>query len=83
MEAKNNITVLSPGKGCWKTKKIIGYIERFLSKYRIKSEITVETDIKQFFKYRTWILPTIIINGKIVARGYKPSEKKLFETLKK
>ncbi len=83
MGNKNTITVLSPGKGCWKTRKIIKYLERFLTKYNIVSEIAIETDIKQFFKYRTWILPTIIVNGKIVARGYKPSEKKLFETLKK
>ena len=83
MRNKNIVTVLSPGKSCWKTNKIIRYLEKFLLKHKINAEITVETDVKQFFKYRTWILPTIIVNGKIVARGYKPSEKKLFETLKK
>jgi disulfide oxidoreductase YuzD len=33
--------------------------------------------------YETWILPTIIINGKIVARGYKPSDKEILQNLKR
>ncbi len=83
MSVSNTITILSPGKGCWKTRKIIGYVEMFLSKHKIESQITVETDIKKLIKYRTWILPTVIVNGKIVARGYRPPGKKLMEALNK
>jgi hypothetical protein len=35
----------------------------------------------EFEKYKTWILPTIIINGNIVARGYKPADEVIFKSL--
>ncbi len=79
--ATNKIVILSPGKRCWKTRKIIAYIEDFSNAHGFNSEITIETSLKSFLKYRTWILPTVIINGKIIARGYKPSEKQLLEVL--
>ena len=79
----NNVVVLSPGKRCWKTRKIIAFIEQFSNAHGFNSEITIETTLKSFLKYRTWILPTVIINGKIVARGYKPSEKQLLEIMHK
>ncbi len=77
----NKIIILSPGKGCWKTKKIIRYLEIFSRNHHFKTNIIVISEIKNLIKYRTWILPTIIINGKIVARGYRPSKKKLLEVL--
>jgi len=62
---KNTITILSPGPNCWKTKKIIASI----------------SNLKEFAKYKIWILPTIIINDKIVARGYRPSNEKIITNL--
>jgi len=74
---KNTILILSPGPGCWKSRKIIRYLESYLVAERIDAEIRVVHKLKELLTYRTWILPTIIVNNKIVARGYKPSKRKL------
>ena len=79
---KNMITILSPGPNCWKTRKIIASINKFIDKENIEAEIEIISSLKEFVKYRTWILPTIIINNKIVARGYRPSDDKLIRNLK-
>jgi len=77
----NKITILSPGTECWKTRKIISAINNFLDSERISVEFEIITTLNDFLKYKTWILPTIIINGAIVARGYKPSNKKIMKYL--
>jgi len=80
---KNKIEVLSPGIGCRKTKRIVRSIKRFLENRQVEYELKIITDYDLFTNYRTWILPTVIINNKIVSRGYKPKEEKIFETLNK
>ncbi len=80
---KNSVEILSPGPNCWKTRKIIKSIERFFEENSIEAEFRVINTIDDFVKYRTWILPTILINGKIVARGYRPSNNKILNSIKK
>jgi len=77
----NKIEILSPGKGCKRTQKIIKWVKNILDTNKVEYELEIITEQKRFTNYQTWILPTLIINGKIVARGYKPMEKKLFEAL--
>ncbi len=78
---KNQIDILSPGIGCHKTRRLQEYLEKFVRQYGIDAEINVITDVKTMIMYRTWILPAVFVNGKPVARGYRPSEKKLFKEL--
>jgi len=77
----NKIEILSPGKGCKRTQKIINWVKNILDKNKIKYKLEIITEQKRFTDYQTWILPTLIVNGRIVARGYKPLERKLFEAL--
>ncbi len=79
---KNKVKILSPGVGCWKTKKIIKSMKAFFEKNNIEVDFEIVTSLKDFLKYRTWILPTVIINNKVVARGYRPDDKKILENLK-
>ncbi len=79
----NKIEILSPGKNCWKTRKIISKMEKLVNAQNIEVEFEIISELKKLLNYRTWILPTIIINGKIVARGYKPSDKTIIENLGK
>jgi len=74
---KHTIVILSPGTACWKSRKIIRYLDDYLKVSQIHAEIKVVHKLKEILTYRTWILPTVIINGKIIARGYKPSKQKL------
>ena len=77
----NKIEILSPGPGCHKTQRIINSIKKLLETKQVEFELQIISNPADFLKYRTWILPTVIINNKIVSRGYKPSNKKIFETL--
>ncbi len=78
----NKVEILSPGINCWKTKKIIESLNKFFRENDIQAEILIVTNQKDFLKYRTWLLPTIIINDKVVARGYRPSNNKILKTIK-
>ena len=78
---KNKVEILSPGPNCWKTKKIIKSMEQFFDEQNIEADFKIITSLKEFIKYRTWILPTIIINNKIVARGYRPSNQKILKSI--
>lgn len=78
----NRIDILSPGKSCLKTQKLVRFLEKFVRKYNIAAKINIITDRETLLTYRTWILPSIFVNGKPVARGYRPSEENLFKHLK-
>ena len=77
----NRIEILSPGPGCWKTKRIIRSIQSVLEKHHVNHELVIITDQDSFINYNTWILPTVIINNKVVSRGYKPMKEKVLKTL--
>ncbi len=77
----NKIEILSPGQNCRKTERIIKSMKRFLKENNIEAEYKIISKREEFLKYRTWLLPTIIINDKIVARGYRPSNKKVLKYL--
>ena len=79
----NRIEILSPGKSCWKSKKIIQSIKKTLEDEKIEAELIIISDLVEILKYRTWILPTILINGKIIARGYNPGKEIIINNLKK
>ena len=78
---KNRIEILSPGKNCRKSKRIVFRIREYLKQQKIEADIIIINDLKEMKKYKTWILPTVIINGKIVARGYKPANDKILKYL--
>jgi len=78
---ENKIIILSPGKNCWKTRKIIAKIQQFLNEQKISVDFIIKSELKEILEYKTWILPTIIINNKIVARGYKPNNDLIINSL--
>jgi len=78
---KTKVKILSPGPGCWKSKKIIRSMENFMVENNIEADFEVVTKLKDFLKYRTWILPTVIINNKVVARGYRPTNEVILKNL--
>ncbi len=78
---KNLIKILSPGPGCWKTRKMIGSLKQFFEDKGIDAEFIIISDSEEHVKYDTWILPTILINGNIVARGYRPPNERILKHL--
>ncbi len=71
----NQIKILSPGPACRRTRRILRRLERYCEKRQIPVNFEIETDLEKIKQYETWLLPTILINGTIVSRGYLPPEK--------
>ena len=71
----NQIKILSPGPACRRTRRIMRRLEWYFEKRNIPVSFEIETDLEKIKAYDTWLLPTIIINGKMVSRGYFPPEK--------
>jgi len=61
---------------------MVRFLKQFVRKYGVDAEINIIADMKHLLTYRTWILPAVFVNGKPVARGYRPSEENLFKNLK-
>ena len=77
----NKIEILSPGPGCHRTERIIYSLKNILEKNKVEFEFEIITDQDTFTNYRTWILPTVVINNKIASRGYRPSTKVILDAL--
>jgi hypothetical protein len=46
-------------------------------------QIDIVDSLEEMMKYPTWILPTLVINGKVAARGYVPTVKIIVKQLEK
>ena len=79
----NTIKILAPGRNCRKVKRILKAIESFLSVNNYSAEFIFVTTVDDFVDYKTWILPTIVMNDIIVSRGYIPLERDMISCLKK
>lgn len=78
----NKIEILSPGPECRRTKRIINSIKSILDAKQVEYELKIISNPNDFNKYRTWILPTVVINNQIVSRGYLPPLNKILENVK-
>lgn len=80
--ATNTFTILCPPKRCSKCRRMQDKLEALIERENLAVEIKVVNDLQQMLTYRTWILPTLIINDKVVARGYFPKEQKILELIR-
>lgn len=71
----NNIKIICPARKCRKCSRIVNETEAILNKAAIDFELKIISNPKEFVKYPTWILPTILVNENVVARGYTPDIK--------
>jgi hypothetical protein len=74
---KNEIKILCPGRKCGKCRRMIARVEEALKLSGIQSEIQIVDTLEEMLQYHTWILPTLVINDNMVARGYIPSVQKI------
>ena len=79
----NKIKILALGPGCRKAKKIMKSMKEFIDENSINVEFEIVSSLKEFLKYKTWILPTVVINNKVVARGYRPTNEVIISNLNK
>lgn len=71
----NKIKILCPPHKCKKCKRIISKLNETLQNEGVNYDMELVNQLEELLKYPTWILPTIIINGHVVARGYAPGVK--------
>jgi disulfide oxidoreductase YuzD len=56
-------------------------MEILLKEENVEAEIIIIDQLEEWITKHTWILPTIIVNDKIVSRGYMPEKQKILTEL--
>jgi len=77
------IKLLCPPKKCGKCRRMISRMESILKELGMSEEIQIVNDPEEIQQYPTWVLPTLIINGEVIARGYLPSNDLVRRALEK
>jgi hypothetical protein len=75
------IKILCPDNKCGKCRRMISRVEEAAKLSGIHINIVIIDKLEEMLQYPTWILPTLIINEKVVAKGYVPDIKKIQEFL--
>jgi len=75
------IKILCPGHKCGKCYRMIARIEEAVKMSGKEAKIEIIDTLDEMLKYTTWILPTLVINNNVVARGYIPSIQQIISYL--
>ena len=78
-----NIIILCPGTKCRKCRRMIQTVEEAVSESGLDAEVKILDTIEELVKFNTWVLPALVINNKMIARGYVPEKSKIIEEMKK
>jgi len=60
---------------------MLSLIQQAVSEAQVDAEIELITTIDEMMKYHTWILPTLVINNEIIARGAIPPKEVIITRL--
>ena len=60
---------------------MVDRVEEAIKMSGLPLKIEIVDSLDEMMKYPTWILPTLVINGKVAARGYVPSVKLIVNQL--
>jgi hypothetical protein len=61
---------------------MIARVEEAVEVEEVDADIQIVNSFGELVKYKTWILPTLIVNNEIVARGYIPGVERIIKCLK-
>ena len=78
---KPDIKLLCPPSRCGKCRRMINRIEAVLKNHGFEEKVQVVSEQDELLQYPTWVLPTLVINGKVIARGYVPSAKVILQNI--
>ena len=74
------IKVLGPG--CAKCKQLDRVVRSVVEENSIDAEITKIEDIVEIMNYGVMMTPALLINGKLVLKGYVPSKEEVLTKIK-
>ncbi len=75
----NEVLILCPSRRCPRCIKITAKTKLLFEEMELPANIEIITNLKHILKFHTWILPTVIINGKIASRGIYPRKEKILK----
>jgi len=77
------IFILCPGQKCRKCRKMVRQVEEAVHESGIAADVKIVDKIEDLVKFNTWVLPALVINNKMVARGYVPEKSRIIDEMKK
>lgn len=77
------LIILCPGSKCRKCRKMVQQVEEAVLESGMVAEIKIVDKIDELIRFDTWVLPALVINGKMFARGYVPEKNKIILEMKK
>ncbi|MEX2371437.1 MAG: thioredoxin family protein [Bacteroidales bacterium] len=72
---------MCPGRKCGKCRRMLSRVEEAVGLSETETSVTIIDSLEEILKHSTWILPTLVINDKVVARGYVPPLQQLLDLL--
>lgn len=78
---KNKIEVLCPSKSCPRCKKFVRFLTEMIEREEWEVQLVIITQLKDLLTFKTWILPSVFVNGHKVSRGYKPTKEQIVKYL--
>ena len=75
--------ILCPGSKCRKCRRMIQKVDEAVMESGMEAEVKIIDKIEELIKFNTWVLPALMINGRMVARGYVPEKSKIISEMKK
>lgn len=61
---------------------MIRTVEEIVKLEQIDARLVILDSLDDYVRFNTWVLPSLFINGKAVARGYTPLRSDLAQKLK-
>jgi disulfide oxidoreductase YuzD len=62
---------------------MVNQVEEAIQESGMDAEVQIVDKIEELVRFNTWVLPALVINGKMIARGYVPEKSKIIEEMKK
>ena len=75
------IVILCPGTKCKKCRRMIARVEEAVTESGIETEVKVLDTLEDLMKYDTYVLPALVIRGKMFARGFVPEKRTIIQAL--
>ncbi|MBL7111963.1 MAG: thioredoxin family protein [Bacteroidales bacterium] len=66
------IKILCPARKCGKCRRMVTRAEEAVKDDGQGIHIVIEDNLNEILKYPAWILPTMVINGKVLSQGKIP-----------
>ena len=61
---------------------MVRQVEDAVQESGMEAEVVIVDKIDELVKFNTWVLPALVINGKMIARGYVPEKSKIIDEMK-